>query len=292
MTTTADSTLSTKGVPTLRGAIVVALLFALSGALFGFRTLALATLPHILMPDNTRTFQEVSDPLPVPRVLDWNLNLIQLMESVNALQGPLLALLGILIILVAIAISQSQLAHSVATPALKVVEKEIIPPRSAAVSVRFSKEVVIRSGVLLLAISLLIRFARPEIPPSLLLYYHTLGTFHQGYWFEIASHYLLMTALIWGGVGFIAALALKQEIEYKRRAILLVAPVIGFALSFFVQKSLHPSYFSVSRDWTPAVLATASQYNPKRDSMNDDTTMVGGVPDSPKSLQFELVLSK
>lgn len=283
MTTTVNSTFSTKGVAPLRGAIVVALLFALSGALFGFRTLATATLTHILMPDNTRTFQEVSDPLPVPRVLDWNLNLIQLMESVNALQGPLLALLGVVIVLAAIAISQSQLAHSVATPSLKIVEEEIIPPQSAAVSISFNKEVFIRSGVLLLAISLLIRFARPEIPPTLLPFYHTLGTFHQGYWFEIASHYLLMTALVWGGTGFIAALALKHEIEYKHRAILLFAPVIGFAVAFFIQKPLHPSYFSVSRDWTPAVLATAPQYNPKRDSMNDDTTMVGGVPDSPNA---------
>lgn len=280
MTPTNNLKLSTKSAAPLRGAIAVALLFALAGALFGFRTLALATLPHILMPDNTRTFQEVSDPLPVPRVLDWNLTLIQLMESVSALQGPLLALLGILIVVVAVAVSQSQLAHSVETPPLKIVDEEIIPPRSAAVSIRFRKDVFIRSGVLILAISLLVRFAHPEIPPSLLPFYHTLGTFHQGYWLEIASHYLGMMALIWGGGGFIAALALKQDIGLKRRAFLLLAPVTAFALAFFIQKPLHPSYYSVSRDWTPAVLATAPEYNPKRDAMNEDTTMVGGVPDS------------
>jgi hypothetical protein len=70
------------------GAMGIGLIFACFGFLVELYDVARFTLPHILVPGPDLQFLEVSDGLPIPRLLDWNLHLIDLLTFLNSLRGP------------------------------------------------------------------------------------------------------------------------------------------------------------------------------------------------------------
>lgn len=74
----------------------VGLAFALIGFLIGLRTVAVTTLPHILQPGSSIGFQELTDGLPVPRLLDWNTTVIDGLMALQSLSAPLLWLASLL----------------------------------------------------------------------------------------------------------------------------------------------------------------------------------------------------
>lgn len=81
----------------LRGAFGVGLAFAVVGLLFGLRTLAVATLPHILQISDYIDYLEVLDGAPVPHLLDWNLFQIQVLVTLSDMSLPFRILFGALL---------------------------------------------------------------------------------------------------------------------------------------------------------------------------------------------------
>lgn len=63
------------------------LVFALVGLLIGLRVVAAATLPHILQPGEYINFKDVTEGLPVPRLLAWNLGRVDFLDSLRGLSG-------------------------------------------------------------------------------------------------------------------------------------------------------------------------------------------------------------
>lgn len=264
--------------------ILSGLVVALTGLVCGFWKLSVTTLPHIIMPDGTRRFQEVSDSLPVPQVLDWNLTLIQFMEAMNLLKGVMLIVAGVALFGVALALVFDQVkpvalkeeseSDQTATPA----ETDAPATPSKAKS---ADSPLIRIMAILLVFGILLRFALPEVSQTLLLYYHTMGTFHQGHWQEIAFYNLALIFCLWFATGFALVLLLKTGVSMQRRALFALIPLAFALFAFLPAKFLQPSFYAASRDWTPAVLRTAlPPYDPNRESINADTTLVGGVPGS------------
>lgn len=80
------------GIPTIRRLIGELLLFAIAfglvGLFAGLREAAKTTLPFILTPGDYINFQEISDGLPVPLILHWNLPLIGIMLTLRDIQPP------------------------------------------------------------------------------------------------------------------------------------------------------------------------------------------------------------
>ncbi len=67
--------------------VTTGFVFALVGLLIGLRVVAAATLPHILQPGEYINFKDVSEGLPVPRLLAWNLGRIDFLDSLRGLSG-------------------------------------------------------------------------------------------------------------------------------------------------------------------------------------------------------------
>ena len=90
------------------GALLSGFTFALLGALWALRTAATAVLPHILTPSDQVAFQDLTDGLPVPGLLDWNLTLIHFLYSLSELnmgmRVALACIVGGIALLVAIRI--------------------------------------------------------------------------------------------------------------------------------------------------------------------------------------------
>src|SRR5581483_9658305 len=76
----------------LSGAVRIGVAVALVCTLLGLRSLAIATLPYILAPGEGIDFQEAIPGLPIPRLLDWNLNQIELLLTLRQIDGISLAL--------------------------------------------------------------------------------------------------------------------------------------------------------------------------------------------------------
>ena len=71
----------------LRVTLFSAVPFALVGLLVGLRVVAQATLPHIVQPGEYLNFQDVTDGLPVPRLLAWDVGRIETLSSLRELSG-------------------------------------------------------------------------------------------------------------------------------------------------------------------------------------------------------------
>lgn len=81
----------------LRVLLIFGIPFAILSLLIGLRVIAQTTLPHILVPGEYVNFQDVSDGLPVPRLLAWNLGFMDLLMSLRDLSGLSLMLAGIIV---------------------------------------------------------------------------------------------------------------------------------------------------------------------------------------------------
>ena len=239
-------------------------ILAFAGLIAGFWSLSRSTLQHIIMPDGTRKFQEVSDPLPVPHALDWNLTLIQAMESMSLLKGPILIVGGALLFGGASWFLFKQIVSPVAK--LSVGDDAATPEDESGVSqnpaISNSTSVlnspVVRFMAIALSVALLVRFGLPEVSQTLLIYYHTMGTFHQGYWLEVALFSLIQIGSIWFATGFALALLLKPGGTTRNRVVMIAVPLIAGALALTTAQFLRPSFYSKSRDWIPAVLLNRS----------------------------------
>ncbi len=75
-----------------RIAFFFTLLIVAIGLFVALRAVGTATLTHILQPAEYVFYQEVTDGLPVPRLLDWNLGHIDILDALRQLNGGLLLL--------------------------------------------------------------------------------------------------------------------------------------------------------------------------------------------------------
>lgn len=82
------------------GAVFTGMAFGLTGCLFSLRKLATVVLKTVVTSDPSLAFQEVSDSLPVPRRLDWNVPFIQLLHALREIRGPVLVAIGGLLLIV------------------------------------------------------------------------------------------------------------------------------------------------------------------------------------------------
>lgn len=78
--------------PVGRIALFFTLLMLAIGLFVALRAVGIATLSHILQPAEYVFYQEVTDGLPVPRLLDWNLGQIDVLDALRQLNGGLLLL--------------------------------------------------------------------------------------------------------------------------------------------------------------------------------------------------------
>ncbi len=90
---TVNSSSDKRAAPCWVSTLGTGVLFALAGLLSGFRTIAKATLPHILLPEQGISFQQTTDRIPTPRLLNWNIDQIYRMVDISSVQGASLLLL-------------------------------------------------------------------------------------------------------------------------------------------------------------------------------------------------------
>lgn len=93
MVSCSETTQGHKKNKMMKRMLALGLLFACVGLLFGLRVLAIATLPHILTPDAGINYQGLSDGLPAPHLLDWDLSRIEMLASLAGLEGGFLLLI-------------------------------------------------------------------------------------------------------------------------------------------------------------------------------------------------------
>ncbi len=77
----------------LWGALGLGVSFAVVGVLLALKTLSIAILPHILTVGDYINFQELTDGMPIPRLLNWNLSLIQMILSTSQM-GNLISIIS------------------------------------------------------------------------------------------------------------------------------------------------------------------------------------------------------
>ena len=80
---------------TARGLLISGIAGGLAAAILAIRSVAAATLPHILTIDPGINYQEVTDGIPVPHLLNWDLGKIEAMISLRDLSGVSLMLFRI-----------------------------------------------------------------------------------------------------------------------------------------------------------------------------------------------------
>lgn len=82
----------------LIGALCLGAAFAIVGVLFGLKTLATSLLPHILTVGDYISFQELTENLPVPQLLNWNLSQIEALLSISQMGVAAATTAGMLLI--------------------------------------------------------------------------------------------------------------------------------------------------------------------------------------------------
>lgn len=268
-------------------ALLVVTAFAAVGFLFTAQKIAEATLGHILTPDPSLTYQEAQDSLPIPRQLDWHLPSIQFMLWFRETPAPFrlgaailtLTALGALFAWsvrrnreetasepISSSPSAELLSDDSSAEPTPVVSDDLLPEsrlavaHSSAVRTAQRGRTAIAMAAYAAAIAGLLWKAIPPVSETLLRYYHTLGTFHQGYWLEITRAAMLFSVPLWIAVGLlIFALFLPAG---QRRAALLLATLPIAALSLIGARGLQFSVVGAGRDWGPAALSYAQGYRP------------------------------
>ena len=76
-------------------AVALGLAFALCGMLIALRDFAVEVLPHIVQPNDISRFQEIADGYPIPKLLDWNANLVDFFLVLRE-PNPVLAIMVVL----------------------------------------------------------------------------------------------------------------------------------------------------------------------------------------------------
>jgi hypothetical protein len=105
--------------------------------------------------------------------------------------------------------------------------------------------------------------------------YHTLGTFHRGYWNAIAGHYLLAVGSLWFAIGCVLYALGRPQLRSATRLALLLLPILAVVLALNMRRSLVAHNLAERFDWSPAILADAPPYKPTT-SLEPPST---GVPD-------------
>jgi hypothetical protein len=100
---------------------------------------------------------------------------------------------------------------------------------------------------------LLVISAAPPPDEPLMLVYHTLGTFHRGYWMEIATPYLAGQAGAAAGMGVLVYALGSTRFPSRLRAILLLAPVCIALASLSMSQGRTPQALAKKWDLTPEI---------------------------------------
>ncbi len=105
--------------------------------------------------------------------------------------------------------------------------------------------------------------------------YHTLGTFHKGFWSQISVPYLLSGAGVWAGIGLLLFALGGFRLRPAQRVMLSALPLAALVLLVMARRGQEGAEaFMKARDITPAVFeAIAEPYNPEK------PMPAAGVPD-------------
>jgi hypothetical protein len=277
-------------------ALLIALAFGLTGFVFGMHKLAVVTLRHIVTRDVSLSFQEVSDYLPVPVKLDWNVPFIQALSQLKEVREPALTVVALLLLValggvfwvIVVRGPHSQEPHLPKLPAPPP-EPYASPPTAidgedlhvsdtgastVTDSVDRQHKRVERSPrrfnwlapvILYIAcIGLLVVFGVPPVSEILLRYYHTLGTFHQAYLWRIAVPAVTSSVAIWGAGGLILLALCRGGGRFVERAATIACAAVLAGVAAWCQLSLRVGPLAAARDWSPAILTAAPPYRPDR----------------------------
>ncbi len=284
--TSSRITTPAKNRRSLFGASLAAIAFGIVGFLFGAHKLATVALKHIVNSDSSLSYQEVSDLLPVPRKLDWNLHIIQSLWTLRDLRGAalyiitalLLAALGGAFLLI---LPQGYAALRQRVAARGTVGKSDAGPREAVemgvgesippASVAPRRSLLLAAGLYVAFVATLAAFGSPSVSPLVLRYYHTMGTFNQDYFERVSIPSMTTSTAIWSAAGLVlyAACAAGRSLAWRAIVAACAAPL--FLLAAWCQAGLGVRAAAGQHDWLPAVLTTASPYEPDRGAY--------GVPD-------------
>ncbi len=123
---------------------------------------------------------------------------------------------------------------------------------------------------------ILARWAAPSLTPGLLLRYHTLGTFHKGYWNDLAARYLASQGLVWFAGGALTALLASRAARPVWRMAGLFLSLAAVGLALLIQRPLALRAQLERFDLTPDVArAIRAPFSPERPG--------GGVPSGPRA---------
>jgi hypothetical protein len=262
-------------------ALLTALAFGLTGFIFSMHELAVVTVRHIVNRDVSLSFQQVSDYLPVPIKLDWNVPLIQGLSHLAETQGPA-AYVAALLLLVAlggmfriILVRSPRSSESVPSkrPPLSPPDPDTgstttneneEPPfkRDERADRRFNGLLPVILTVACLV--LLVRFGVPTVSDTLLRYYHTLGAFHQGYLLRIAVPAVMSSVTIWSAGGLILLSLCRKGSRIAERGATIACATVLAGVAVWCQQSLRIKPLATARDWSPAILTAAPPYMPDR----------------------------
>jgi hypothetical protein len=257
----------------------IAVAFGLAGLLFGLRGIAVGMLKHVLAVDLSLAFQEVSDQMPVPRQLDWNVGFMQALVSLRNLRGPALAIATLLLLtilgllFVRIALLEAGPARDAAVPQALTDAPEDAPATAAQNSPRPAPRLQWMWPTVLYAIAVaaLVVAGAPPVSEVLLRYYHTLGTLDIATFERLAVPAVATAVAIWSGSGLLLyAIVASARRPASRLAVAGCAAGL-FAIAAWCQYGLRVRSVARAYDWSPAILTVASNYAPDR--------LGSGVPD-------------
>ena len=127
---------------------------------------------------------------------------------------------------------------------------------SSLQSLKGSLPGLLGSGILFgIGTYLVVLTALPSPLEDILLRYHTLGTFHTGYWSDISSRTLLSMAGVWFAAGTLLVLLGHPQLKRPQRGLLLLAPLLTTFLSVQLQKPLTMGRLAKDKDITPRILS-------------------------------------
>ncbi|HEV2472140.1 MAG TPA: hypothetical protein VGS41_05705 [Chthonomonadales bacterium] len=262
----ASSTRQTPNSVVMRAALLFCSALALAAMLVALRLTAGSVLTYILDPRDDSLFQEARPGMPVPQILNWNQNLIDLLIFLRTLPAALL-LLAVCVIALGGAWAS---AAALSCKAKRAGESEKLnEQRSAGRSMPLPWAV---AAVILAAIA---RWCVPAPMNQALMVIHTLGTFNRLYFTEIAGTFLMDWFAAGIAVGAILIGICAPALRRSQRAALLAPAALLLLVNAAHRYTLSPARIARRIGLTPDLVMATPPFSPYHPT--------SGVPDGPRA---------